>query len=282
MNTALAPRATNATSDAALMQLWISGKSAATQSAYGTAIRQFQAFAGKDLAVVGAEDLQAWVAQLQQHYAPESVRTKVHALKSLLSYAQRIGYLRYNVGTAIAAPKGKDELAARIPAEGDVRQLIEGTTTPRDRVLLSLLYGCGLRVSEVCGLDWHDLQARERGGQATVYGKGRKTRVVLVPSKLWAALMQLPRRGEAVFASRSGQRLDRMRVHRIIKAAAQAAGITPAISAHWLRHAHATAAIERGCELHLLQQSLGHASLAVTSKYLHARPERGSSEFVEF
>ena len=215
MDTALVPRATNATSDAALMQLWISGKSAATQSAYGTAVRQFQAFAGQELTAVGAEDVQAWVAQLQQHYAPESVRTKFHALKSLLSYAQRIGYLRYNVGTAIAAPKGKDELAARIPAEGDVRQLIEGTTTPRDRVLLSLLYGCGLRVSEVCGLDWHDLQARDRSGQATVYGKGRKTRVVLVPPKLWAALMQLPRRGETVFASRSGQRLDRMRVHRI-------------------------------------------------------------------
>ena len=96
-----------------------------------------------------------------------------------------------------------------------------------------------------------------------------------------AAYSPLPSRGEAIFASRSGQRLDRMRGHRIIKAAAQEAGITPAISAHWLRHAHATAAIERGCELHLLQQSLGHASLAVTSKYLHARPERGSSEFVE-
>ena len=159
------PQATNANSDTVLMQLWISGKSAATQSAYGTAIRQFEAFTAKELAAVGPEDVQAWVAQLQQHYAPESVRTKLHALKSLLSYAQRMGYLRYNDG-------------------------------------------CGLRVSEVCGLDWGDLQARDHGGHATVYGKERKTRVVLVPPKLWAALMQLPCRGKAMFASRSGQHLD--------------------------------------------------------------------------
>jgi len=132
-------------------------------------------------------------------------------------------------------------------------------------------------------LAWSDLQLRGRGaGQGTVFGKGGKTRTVLIPGKLWDELMSLPRSGknDAVFVSRNGDSIKPTRLHYIIKEASRA-GISEKASSHWLRHSQATEAIERGCDFHLLQQSLGHSSLAVTSRYLHAKPNQSSSHFFE-
>jgi integrase/recombinase XerD len=81
--------------------------------------------------------------------------------------------------------------------------------------------------------------------------------------------------------SDNGAGIKHTRLHYIVKEASREAGISEKVSSHWLRHSHATGAIERGFDLHLLQQSLGHSSLAVTSKYLHARPDQSSSQFFE-
>ena len=149
--------------------------------------------------------------------------------------------------------------------------------------MLSVAYKCGLRRAEVLGLTWTDLQSRGDAGQATVFGKGGKTRTVLIPRKLWNELMSLPRSGktDAVFVSRNGGSIKPTRLHYIIKEASREAGISEKASSHWLRHSHATEAIERGCDLHLLQQSLGHSSLAVTSCYLHAKPNQSSNQYSE-
>jgi integrase/recombinase XerD len=95
-------------------------------------------------------------------------------------------------------------------------------------------------------------------------------------------VQQLPRsdKTSAVFLSRFENRLDRHAVHRLVKAAAEKAGINPHTSAHWLRHAHASQSLENGCDIDVLMRSLGHSSLTVTSKYLHARPNEGSSRFI--
>jgi integrase/recombinase XerD len=79
----------------------------------------------------------------------------------------------------VVTPKVKDSLAQRILEIEEVRRLIEATKSERDFLLLSLMYGCGLRVSEVCGLTWSDLKRRREGGQATIFGKGSKTRACL-------------------------------------------------------------------------------------------------------
>ena len=210
-------------------------------------------------------------------------KNKVNSVKSLLSFGQKIGYLQFNVGSAVTTPIAKDYLSSRILSHDDVLKLIEGCKTRRDRIMLSVAYKCGLRRTELCGLTWSDLQPRGNGGQATVYGKGGKTRTVLIPRKLWDELMSLPRseKTDAVFVSRNGGGIKHTRLHYLIKEASREAGISEKVSSHWLRHSHATEAIERGCDLHLLQQSLGHSSLAVTSNYLHARPEQGSSQFFE-
>jgi integrase/recombinase XerD len=114
-------------------------------------------------------------------------------------------------------------------------------------------------------------------------GKGEKIRTVLINQSLWQQLISLPRKEgtDAVFVTKFGNRLDRHQLHRIIKAAAERAGVNSHVSAHWLRHAHACHSLENGCDIDVLMRSLGHSSLTVTSKYLHARPNEGSSQFIE-
>lgn len=126
-------------------------------------------------------------------------------------------------------------------------------------------------------------------GQVIVYGKGGTTRVVALTAGLWQDLMEL--RGDAgwdepVFRSRNkGGHLTPTQVGRIVKAAAKRIpGIEPkvaaAVSPHWLRHAHASHALERGAPIHLVQQTLGHASVATTGRYLHAKPSDSSARFL--
>ena len=146
------------------------------------------------------------------------------------------------------------------------------------------MYAAGLRVSEICGLKWRDILEREGAGQITVFGKGGKTRVVLLSSETWASLTTL--RCEAggddpVFASRKGKgHLHPSHVKRIVQAAAERAGIDAPVSPHWLRHAHASHALDRGAPIHLVQATLGHASVSTTGKYLHARPEDSSARYL--
>ncbi len=151
--------------------------------------------------------------------------------------------------------------------------------------MLSLMYGCGLRVSEVIGLTWDDFKKHGDGGKATVFGKGSKTRIVLIPDKLWQQVKEFEkyyRVNQYVFISRHHNKMERSVVHRMIKRACKRAGIDPRASAHWLRHSHASHSLEAGCNLRLLQQSLGHASVTTTERYLHISPDAGSSQFYRF
>lgn len=262
--------------------MWLSGKAKTSQITYSGAVKQFLEFIAKDLREVMLEDVQLWVRSLELRFSPNTVKNKTNAIKSLLSFGQKIGYLQFNVGSAINTPPVKDTLAQRILEVDEIKRLIEATKSDRDYTLLLLMYSCGLRVSEVCGLTWSDLKSRRSGGQATVFGKGSKTRVVLISATVWERLMSLKQNNstEAVFISCTGKPLERSMVHLIVKDCVRRAGVSEKTSSHWLRHSHATHAIEGGCDLHLLQQSLGHSSLAVTSKYLHARPDQGSSQFI--
>ena len=177
------------------------------------------------------------------------------------------------------------DLAERIMPEADALRLVALEPNARNRALLTVLYGGGLRISEVCGLSWRDLAERDEAGQATVMGKGGKTRVVLLSANTWRAIQGM--RNEhtlpdaPVFRSREGDgRLDPRQVHRIVKAAASRAGLSADISAHWLRHAHASHSLDRGAPIHLVQATLGHASVATTGRYLHARPSDSSARYL--
>jgi site-specific recombinase XerD len=212
------------------------------------------------------------------------------ALKSLFAFAQEVGFLRFNIGAAVKVPPIKNTLAERIIAEADALLMIRQEPVLRNRVLLTVLYGGGLRISEVCGLRWRDLMARDEAGQATIFGKGGKTRAVLLSATTWKVLTALREdqvaklatwsADEPVFLSRKGGALDPSAVHRVVKAAAARIGLPGEVSAHWLRHAHASHSLDRGAPIHLVQATLGHASVATTGRYLHARPSESSARFL--
>ena len=140
--------------------------------------------------------------------------------------------------------------------------------------------GRGLRLPAARG------RLAERIRQVAVWGKGEKERVVLITAGTWrelAALRPADARPDApVFRSRHGRPLSPSQAWRVVKAAAVRAGLekAPAFSPHWLRHAHASHALDRGAPVSLVREGLGHASLVTTSRYTHARPGDGSSRYL--
>jgi len=271
-----------ASSDEQLVKLWLHGRSPNTQRAYASDVSRFRSFVGKPLQAVTLADLQDF-ADCLWALAPASQCRVLSSVKSLVSFGHRIGYLAFDVGRPLRLPANRNRLSERILAEGAIHKILALEQSRRNRALLRLLYAAGLRVSELCALTWQHLQERDEAGQVTVLGKGGKTRTVLLSAATWQELRGLGGDGDAitaVFRSRKGGALGHSQVLRIVRAAARRAGIQAPVSPHWLRHAHASHALERGCPIHLVQATLGHASVATTGRYLHARPTDSSARYL--
>lgn len=270
--------------DLQLVATWVARfASPHTRRKYQATADSFLAFLGRPLAEATLADLQAYLRTLESK-ASATQANAAATLKSLFKFAQEVGALRFNIGAAVKAPPVKNTLAERILAEADAMRMIALEPDARNRAFLSVLYGGGLRISEGIGLRWRDLSPRDQAGQATVYGKGGKTRTVLLSANTWRQLIVLQEAyppDAFVFRGRSaGYGLSAVRAHRIVKAAAARAGLSGEVSAHWLRHAHASHALDRGAPIHLVQATLGHASVATTGRYLHARPTESSARFL--
>jgi integrase/recombinase XerD len=265
-----------------LITMWLDGRSPHTRANYPRYARSFFAYINKPLHLATLADIQGWRLTLSSQ-SDNSIKTATSAIKSLFTFAHKIGILQVNVGAALKQVKPKDCLNERILSELEVQTMIALETDPRNRLILRVLYSGGLRVSELSPLKWKDLKERGDTGQVTVYGKGRKTRTVLLKADIWQELMKL--RGDRtsddpVFQSRKGGHINRHQLWRIVAAAAKRAGIEGKVSPHWLRHAHASHSLDRGAPIHLVQQTLGHESVATTSRYLHARPNDSSSLYL--
>jgi site-specific recombinase XerD len=231
------------------------------------------------------EDVRDALTQITAGVAETTGRQYVLRVKSLLGYAHRLGYAPFNAGATIrvrsdARNRGAT-LAKRIISEVDVALLVRGARTKRDRVLLEVLYAAGLRVSEVAGLTWLDVLARDKDQvQLSIMGKGGVVRQVLLHEAVSRALLSLRSdagASDAVFGSRkTSAQLGERAILGLVKRAAARAGLEAPVSPHWLRHAHASHAIDRGATLPEVQATLGHGNIATTSGFLHARPESSS------
>lgn len=286
-----------ADNDAHLVEMWLVGKSPKTVTAYRRAVNALRQFTGNTpLAQIRLGDLQ----EFQIVAVSIGVRTAiqyVRALKSLWTFAVKLGYLPLNIAAPLVTPKIKDTLAERIFTEADALKMIALTDDDRNRAILTILYYGGLRNAELIALAWRDVTF-DSDGKATlnVFGKGGKTRPVLLPKTaadaLRAVMPEKPAPDTPIFASRTRRSkkhagMDQSRINQIIRAAAARADIrhpitkeTLKVSPHWWRHAHASHALQRGADIALVQTNLGHASPVTTGRYLHVRPKTGSSLFL--
>jgi integrase/recombinase XerD len=261
------------TTEEQLIGLWLHGKSENTVRAYRQDIAAFRAFIGKPIRLAYLGDLQRYADALTGSRA--SIARRLLVVKSLLSFAARMGFTPFNIGAAIRPPRPDDRLAERILDERGVFVLLDAVANqPRDHALIRLLYNGGLRVSEAVSLRWRNLV----DGVANVRGKGSRTRVVRLSRGTWDELQAL-RPADAlgddrVFPMTAWNAWDRVR------RAARKAGLEALVSPHFLRHSHGTHALRRGADLATVRETLGHASLSTTGRYLHARPEKSSGDYL--
>jgi len=278
--------------DARFLAMWLHGKSEKTQRAYTADIGKLYARCGISLRELRLEDFQGFINTLVDLKASTRART-IAAVKSALSFGVKTGYLQVNVGSMVNLPKLEDTLAERIMSEQNVAKMFALEQNPRNHAILALLYRAGLRAAELCNLTWRNLSERDEAGQIAVFGKGKKTRFVLLDSDTWQEVTLLrPITAELddyVFLSRqrrsrtdkADRRIDESMIHRIVSTAARRAGIAGKVSPHWMRHAHATHALENGAPITLVQATLGHSSIETTAKYTHVRPNASSGQYLK-
>jgi len=268
-----------ARNDEHLIELWLNGRPDTTKAMYGPLALVFLAWLSpKGLRETTVADLVAWIDTLVGTLATKA--RKIATIKSLFSYAHRTGYCVFNIGQAVRVPKLPSKLHERIVDEAVIKDILGIEGSARDIALVRFLYISGARISEVVGLSFKDL----RGTRVSLNGKGSKMRTIVVPAAVVAALQALrgPEDGpEApVFQNRRRGRLSDRYARIIVKRIAKAAG-AEALSPHWLRHAHASHALDRGAPIHLVKESLGHANVSSTSRYLHAKPNEGSGQYLD-
>lgn len=281
--------------DDLVITMWLKQRPVNTRSAYQTDIASLRAFTNDTpLKQINLFQLQQWTDSMSE-YAPSSIARHISAAKSLLSFCHKAGYTQFNVGAALRSPKVEEKLAEKIMSEASMQKILALETDQRNHALLRLLYNAGLRVSEVVALTWNDVQEREQGGQIRAYGKGNKERYILISPETYQEMVALRKNSldfAPVFQSRKttkGGYLTRGQVNKIVEAAAIRASIAvyeedgqkrSRVSPHWIRHAHASHAIDKGAPVTLVRDTLGHASIATTNKYSHARPDASSGTYL--
>ncbi len=257
-----------------LLAAWTYGKASGTTKNYLAIAQKFLAWINKDLTKIGLVDLQDYLASLD--CTNSTKKTKMATIKSLLSFCQKLGVTAYNPGVLLKTENAPDQLHGRILSESDVQIMVRLEPNNRNQLILKTLYLLGLRVSELTSIWWLDFSETSHGIVLRVVGKGKKERFVLVPSELWVELQSLKTSGGAVFKSRHGDSITPQAVWEIVKKAAARVDKNHA-SPHWLRHAHASHALDRGAKIHQVRETLGHSSLTTTSRYVKSKIENSSS-----
>ena len=269
--------------DMRLIQLFIDTKrSRHTRTQYAHSIKKLTGFLDKPLNAVTLEDAVAYHKRLKKEFkSANSIKAHISVAKSLFAFGVKLNYLRTNVFAAIKTDNPPEVTHKRILTEEEVLGLINAPKKQKNRILLRLIYAAGLRVSELCNLTWSCLLAN--GTLHIMHGKGQKDRFITLSEDLIKRLEKYKltqvysKAEDFIFPTRLGKRSHESQVHRIVKDAAEIAGLDPAASAHWLRHSHASHALDRGASLVTVRDTLGHSSIATTNKYLHSKRKDSSA-----
>ena len=229
-----------------------------------------------DLTAVPADALRSFVAaEHRRGLSPKSLQRRLSACRSFYQWLLKHGRVIANPAAGLKAPKAARKLPQVLDADEAVRLVEVPTDVPlglRDRALLELFYSSGLRLSELCGLRWGDLDLLE--GYVTVLGKGSKQRKVPVGSHARNALAawraeQGGDNAAQVFPGRGGAPISQRAVQIRLKQLAQRQGLFKHVHPHMLRHSFASHILESSGDLRGVQELLGHADIATTQIYTH-------------
>jgi integrase/recombinase XerC len=261
------------------------GASPHTVAAYASDLAQFLEYLSPpDLAppeprAIDHLLLREWMASLYKHdLTAVSIQRKLAAVRSLFKFMLREGVVQVNVARLVRTPKAPKKLPEVMTAE-QTNRLLDAVATnsldrpfpARDRAMFEMLYGCGVRVSELAGLDLDDVDRSE--GWIRVRGKGRKERQTPMTGKAREALERYLRERavapneRSVFLNYRGARITTRAIHAIVKLYATALSGDPSIHPHSFRHAYATHLLADGADLRAIQELLGHSRLSTTQKY---------------
>ena len=260
------------------------GSAANTLRSYtGDLHRYLEHLGDRDLAEVRTADVTAFVAALRDgQLAASSTARALAAVRGLHRFAARDGIVAEDVARDVTPPAQPLRLPRTLTTD-EVEQLLagcvgDGPVALRDRALLELLYSTGARISEAVGLDVDDLDERAR--TVLLRGKGGKDRLVPVGRPALAAVEAYRVRGRPALAAKGrgsaalllnarGGRLSRQSAFHVLRSAAETAGVTREVSPHTLRHCFATHLLAGGADVRVVQELLGHASVATTQLYTH-------------
>jgi integrase/recombinase XerD len=206
-----------------------------------------------------------------------TVARKLASLKNWFGWQKATGLIVSDPCDAIDNLK-KGKLLPQVLTPQEVSSLIAASENSRERLIVELLYGAGLRVSELVKLNWADVSVSQ--GYVRCMGKGAKERIVPVGGQALAALMEYEEsvvqdakgklaKQRPLLCDRKGQRLSRLVIWQTVKRLARKAAIAKRLSPHTLRHSFATHLLENGADLRAVQELLGHSSVVTTQLYTH-------------
>jgi len=244
-----------------------------------------------ELPGIGLAEVRSWLAlAVRAGAAAATLRRRGSAARVFFAWARHSGLVEADPTAALRSPKLPRRLPLA-PSQSQMRAVMDaviayageegGPVSRRDVAVMEVLYGGGVRVAELCGLDVDDIDWAR--GTIRVLGKGNKERVVplgrpaLEAIKEWLGVRgQLASQlsGGALFLGARGARLDPRVARRVVHEAMEAVPEAPDVGPHGLRHAMATHLLEGGADLRSVQEMLGHASLATTQLYTHVTDER--------
>ena len=245
------------------------GRSPNTVRQYTWHSQRMLDYLAKDPRDVDREDL----SRYRHHLANDLDYTKTSLYMATMAIKAFFSFLEIDTADTLPRPQRRKSLPKFLTENEAHRLLMAAEHDPRDHAILTIMAYTGLRVSEVCNLDCEDISLGERT-ISVVSGKGDKDRMVVFANQTAVALRRwLEARDDsatdALFLNRDGGRLSPRSVQRIVKRYADDAGIRKVVTPHVLRHTMATSLLRHGADIRIIQQLLGHSSIATTQIYTH-------------